>query len=354
MDRSYPAVALVVFALVTVSALLVAGSVSGTAFSTYNPAWDGTSELRSEARATGAEVAVVRNTSEYRSLEPSGTVVFVLAPAESYTAREAAAVREFVAAGGTAVVAGDFGTATDRLLAEMGVTARLEGAPVRDEDRYTRSPALPLATNVTAHPYTRDVDRLALNYGTVLRPVSANATRLVGTSSFAYLDSNRNGQLDNAETLRASPVVAVERVGDGRVVVASDPDLFINAMLDEADNRQFARNVLAAHDRAAIDVSHAGGLPPVAWVVLAVRESAAAQVGGGLAVVLAVVGRHRLAAAGRTAVDRLGPERADPPAPSHEEVVASLRERYPDWDETRLRRVTQTLIQSEEKVRTDE
>jgi len=352
VDRPYPVVALVVLALLTGSALLVAGSVSGTAFSTYNPAWDGTSELRSEARTIGTEVAVVRNTSEYRSLEGSGTVVFVLAPEEAYAAEEAAAVREFAAAGGTVVVTGDFGPATDRLLAEMGVTARLEGGPVRDEDQYTHGPAFPLATNVTAHPYTRGVDRLALNHGTTLRLESA--TQLVGTSSFAYLDSNRNEQLDGAETLRASPVVAVEPVGDGQVVVASDPDLFINAMLDEADNRQFARNVLGAHDRAAIDVSHAGGLPPVAWVVIAIRGSPVAQVVGGLGVVLAVVGRHRLAGGVRTVADRLGPDRADPPAASHDELVASLREQYPDWDEARLRRVTQTLIESEEKVRTDE
>jgi len=346
-------VALAAFALVTGTALLVAGSVSGTAFSTYNPAWDGTSELRSEARAAGTEVAVVPNTSHYRALDPEGTVVFVLAPEAAYTAEEAAAVRQFVAAGGTVLVAGDFGPATDRLLADMGVAARLDGAPVRDEDRYTRGPALPVATNVTAHPYTRGVDRLALNHGTVLRLENANATRLVGTSSFAYLDPNRNEQLDDAETIREYPVVAIERVGDGRVIAASDPDLFINAMLGEADNRQFARNVLAAHDRAAIDVSHTGGLPPVAWLVLVVRGSVVAQVVGGLALVAAVVGRTRLFVGVRAALDRVGPERADPPAIGREEVLASLRERYPGWEEERLRRVTQTLMNSEGKLPTE-
>jgi len=356
VERSYPVVFLAVFALVTVGAVVVAGSVSGAAFSTYNPAWDGTAEMRSLAQETGVRTDIVRDTEYYQTTDPEGTVVVVLSPDTAYTADEATAIREFVDRGGTVVVAGDFGDPTTQLLEDLDVAARLDGTSVRDERHYERSPALPRATNVTTHPYTTAVDQLTLNHATVVRfgDSNTNATRLVNTSSFAYLDTNGNGELDDAETLRTYTVAAVERVNGGSVVTVSDPSLFINAMLDREDNRQFARNVLGAHDRLGVDLSHAGGLPPVAWVVVTARNSAVVQLVGGAALVLGLARWRRIADAGQALLSRLtGPE-PEPPTVSRDALLASLQQRHPEWDDHRLRRVVQTLIHREENSETDE
>ncbi len=355
MERSYPAVFLGLFAVVVVCVLVVAASVSGTAFSTYNPAWDGTSELRSLAGQTDTRTDIVQETEYYRTADPEGTIVVILSPETPYTGQEVAAIQSFVDRGGTVVVAGDFGTAADQLLAALDAGARLDGALVRDERHYEQGPALPLATNVTAHAYTTDTTQLTLNHGTVLRTDDdENVTRLVETSSFAYLDTNRNDELDDTETLATYPVVAVERVGSGEIVAASDPSLFINAMLDRDGNRQFVRALLGAHDRMGVDVSHAGGLPPAAWVVVTIRDSTILQLGGGLALVLAIARWRRVADAGRALLDRVTAPEPDPPAASWDELLAGLQQRYPEWDEQRLRRVAQTLMNREENSRIDE
>jgi len=357
VERSYPLIFLVVFAIMIGGTLLVAGSVSGAAFSTYNPAWDGTSELRSIADDLGLKTTVLRDVSEYPTTDAEGTVVFVLSPDNRYASGERETIREFVTEGGTLVVAENFDPHGNGLLRGVGVETRFDGALVRDEEHFETGPTFPRATNVTDHQYTRDVEELTLNHGTVLRTNGTNATNattLIRTSSFSYLDVNRNNELDDSETLQEHPVVAVEQIGAGQVIVASDPSVFINAMLDQDGNRQFTRNLLAGHDRAAVDVSHTGGVPLVAWLVLAIRESALAQLLGGLMVVLIITGHRKLGSLTRAALDRVGRDDVEPPTARRETILAALQERHPDWDDQRLRRVTQNLIHREEKHRTDE
>jgi len=79
------------------------------------------------------------------------------------------------------------------LLSDVGATARLDGALLRDERNYYRSPALPVAQPVEEHPYTSGATDLTLNYGTAVTP--NDATTLVRTSEFAYLDTDRSGSL---------------------------------------------------------------------------------------------------------------------------------------------------------------
>lgn len=355
VDRPYPVVFLAVFTLVTVGALVVAASVSGTAFNTYNPTWDGTSEMRSIAERTGTETDIVRDSRYYRAADPTNAVVFILSPDSAYTAREVAGIREFVRGGGTVVIAGDLDTlTTNRLLDELGVTSRLNGSLLRDEENFYRGPSLPRATNVTRHPYTTNVPQLTLNHATVVDVDSPNGTRLVNSSSFSYLDANRNGELDDTETLREYTVVSLERIGRGQVVTAGDPSLFINAMLDQEGNRQFVRNILSAHHRVGIDVSHTGGLPPVAWFVVTVRESLLLQFIGGSVLVLGIAHTGHIVRGVRILRKRVGSSEPDPPTVSREELIASLRQRYSEWDDRRLHRVVENLIDGDENARTDE
>ncbi|SFR86988.1 protein of unknown function [Halomicrobium zhouii] len=360
MAPDYPRLALAGFALTVVLALTVAGSTSGAAFGTYNPSWDGTAEFRSLAEGTGTDQEIARNASVYRTSQPNGTLAVVLSPAEAYDERESAAVRAFVRDGGTLLVAEDFGPNGNRLLRDVGARARFDGDRLRDERNYENSPALPTASAVGTHPYTRDVDSLGLNHATaVAGNVTANgtagaaangtanetnATVLVESSSYAYLDSNGNDQLDDDETLASSPVVTVESVGEGRVVAVSDPSLFINTMLERADNRAFARNLYETHDRVVLDVSHAGSVPPLQAAVLTLRESPLLQAAVGGAALALVAGSTALVGAGTALRRRLG---GDSPAIGRlgrEEVVAGVRERHPDWDEARIGRVTQAIM----------
>jgi hypothetical protein len=65
----------------------------------------------------------------------------------------------------------------------------------------------------------------------------------------------------------------VETVGQGRVIVVSDPSLFINAMVDLPGNERFVRALLSGHETVLLDYSHTGDVPPLTAATIAVRQS---------------------------------------------------------------------------------
>jgi len=347
IEWNVPRVLLVALVAATLLGVAVAASTSAAAFGLYNPSWEGTSELRTVADETGTRTTVARNVSSYR-MAGSNTVAVVLAPDRGYTEQEAAAIRGFLNRGGTLVVAEDVGDTGNELLAGVGASSRVNGTLLRDERYNYRSPAMPVARNVIENEtLTRGVDRLTLNYGSVVEPGN-ESTVLVRSSEFAYLDANGNGELDDNERLASRPVATVERVGRGRVVVVSDPSVFINTMLERQGNRRFARNLVGGGDRLLLDFSHTADLPPLALAVVTVRNTPVLQtlVGG---VAVGLVGAWSTGLFGRLGgiLRRLRRRRVDPDERSpvsEAALVAYLREDHPDWDPERARRIAQGII----------
>lgn len=328
-------VGLFVVLLVTVT---VAGATSTQAFGAFNAAWDGASELRDVAETIGGDRELLLDVDDYPTENADDTIALVLSPTDPYNASERRTLREFVRAGGTLVVAEDIGPGGNSVLEAVGASARFDGRTLRDERNNARTPSMPVASNVTDHRLTADVGALTLNHGTAVDP--GNATVLVRTSEYAYLDADGDEELDETETLTRYPVATVESVGSGRVVAVGDPSLFINAMLDRSDNRAFARALFTSGERVLFDYSHTGTRPPLAVALLAVQRTPLLQVVLGLLGIGVVVGWGRspgLASALRRRLrrDRSGVEHlADEVA-----MYEFLRERHPDWDEERIRRV---------------
>ncbi|PSP73812.1 DUF4350 domain-containing protein [Halobacteriales archaeon QS_3_64_16] len=353
----YPQLLLVGFALCVAGALVVAVGTSSASFGVYNAGWDGASQLREEASAVGTDSEIVRNTTRYKTVPANGTIAVVLSPDQLYGPGSTADLRRFVENGGTLLVADERGAGVNGLLSGLGVSARLDGRSLRDERHNYRSPALVTARNVTNHPLTRDVEQLTLNYGTAIdieRSGGADSTRptiLVNTSSFAYLDTDSNGEIDDSERLGQYPVATTEPVGEGRVVVVSDPSIFINAMLDRPDNRAFLRTVVGAHDRLLIDYSHTARLPPLVLAILAMRESSALQLlfGAGALGIVGLWGYRpvwlRQPIVGlRDLFDRNGKSSAPETGIDGNEIAALLADRHPDWEDDRVRRVTRGIM----------
>lgn len=291
----YPRIAVVVLLLAVDLALVGAMSASATAYGPYNGDWNGASEFRGLA-GEAAESHLATSSEPYERLPPGRTTAVVLAP-ESPEAASVDRVRQFVARGGTLVVAGDRADGTNAYLDAIGARARIDGAALRDDAANDRGPRTPIATNVSEHELTRDVTRVALNDATAVE--SDGATVLINSSDVAYLDENGNGAVDDEEAFGRLPVATVEDVGDGRVVVVSDPDVFTNDVLDRADNRAFARALLADSDEVILDYGTATSIPPLAYALRPLRSAPALPVAAGLAG-LGVVGllarRDRLAA----------------------------------------------------------
>lgn len=355
-DISYPRVFFVVLTLFVGVTLLVGGVSSTTVFGAYNPAWDGVSELRSVADSEEAETVVLQDTSRYDSTNESSTLSIVLSPGSNYTSREGARVERFVRNGGTLVVAEDVGSASNPLLEEVGADARVPGSLLRDERFNDDSPELPVANNVTNHTYTAGVERLTLNRGTSVEPNGAEV--LINSSSYAYLDKNANGELDESEALEQRPVVTVESVGQGSVVVLGDPSIFINVMLDRPDNRPFARNLVGSHQTIVFDVSHVAALPPLIGGQLLLQRTPAVQLALGLTLVVLVsfwgwpvVAVERVREwVGSPALPRDGRESS----PDRATVRQFVQTRYPEWDDERVQRVTEGIIRKQQKDQSDD
>lgn len=332
-----PRLVLAGLAAVVAVVFVYAAATSTAAFGAYNPAWDGSSDVAGVAAAVGTETTVVESTDRYGTVEPDGAVALVLSPRTPYRPADAARIEAFVAAGGTVLVADDYGPYANELLREVGADARIDGRPLRDDHTHYRSPALPVATDVTTHPLTTGTERLTLNHGTAVRPNGAQV--LVRTSGFAYLDANRNARLDSAESVGSYPVASVEAVGAGRVVVLGDPSALINVMLERPGNRAFLGTLLGTHERALLDVSHAEPVPPLAAAVLRLRQSILLQAGLGVLLVAGFVLADRWigASPGVPTAD------ADSPTPSRAEMVAYLEARHPEWDPARVRRLVEGI-----------
>lgn len=290
----WPRVLLIVLTLAVVVALGVVAATSTTAFSPYNPAWDGTTDFREDIETDPTtDGVVVRETDQYAAHDPATTVAVVIAPRDTYTGADARRLREFVATGGTLVVLENFGSPGNRLLADVGAEARVDGRLLRDDRHHFRGPTMPIATNVTNHTLTTGVDQLTLNYATAVQP--GNATVLVATSEFAYLGTE-NGTVEEADELRSYPIATVEPVGDGQVVVVGDPSLVINAMYAEPDNTAFSRGLYADADHVLFDVSHAASVPPVIAALATLRRTPLLQAFLGLGAIgtLAALARWRV------------------------------------------------------------
>ncbi len=344
----WPRVLGVALGVAIVVAMGFFAATSATAFAPYNPSWDGTSEFRSQLEADATvETAVITDTTGYESRNPNQTVAFVIAPDASYDERDVQRISHFVDSGGTLVVLENFGTSGDQLLFGLGTKARLDGQLLRDERNHERGSTMPIATNVSDHALTSGVEQLSLNYASALEP--GNATVLVGTSEYGYL-GNETTDVEDVDTLASHPVATVEAVGEGQVVVVSDPSLVINAMIDEPDNAAFVRSLYNGSDTVLIDASTTEDVPPLIGVGLAIRGSVVLQVLlGGLGVGGVAIGSSQRA---RSAVKRALDQRKSPAYTAHTagktmltptERARFLRRRYPDWDDERVERVATVL-----------
>lgn len=374
MRWSVPRLVLVALAVAILATVGVTAATSTASLGLYNPSWDGASQFSATAAAEGVDDRLVRDTERFETIAPEGTLAVVLSPDSGYEVGEVTRLEAFVRSGGTLLVAADFRDPGPALLAGLGTNASVSGLPVRDEHRYGPGPAFPLAPNVSDHPYTDGVAELVLNHPSAidLRPgegatgggaagSAEGPTVLVESSPFAYLDRNRNEELDDEEELARHPVVTVESLGEGAVVVVSDPSLFINAMLERGDNRRFLANVVGAHDQVVVDVSHTSALPPLISLRLVLRDLPIVQLvlGGGLLGGVAAIGRRWRGVpwARLPGSERLRPGGEPAPARvdlSGADVAAAVRERHPEWDEERVERVTEGIIRRGKKESTDD
>lgn len=215
-------------ALATVGQLLMAAGDARADAADYSPHsidWQGTSQLFRLAMDRGFSIEA-RSHLDWKKLKKHH-ILFILYPTTKIPQEKLVA---YLRGGGRVVLADDFGT-TAELLEQLGVR-RVPVNGARLSRLHAENPALPIATPRTPHPLNNGIPELVTNHP------AAFDTQLPAIFGF----EPAGGALVVAATL-----------GRGRIVLISDPSIFINRMLKFPGNEAFARRLLGYLGRPGED-----------------------------------------------------------------------------------------------------
>jgi hypothetical protein len=175
--------------------------------------------------------------------ERSGATLLIIAPRRNPSPGELEAYRSFLDQGNTIILADDFGTG-NRILSGLTSRISISPGPVASLDREYADPYSVVAYRSANESPVEDTSTLLLN-----EPASLDGgTPLLRTSTFSWIDENRDRHISNDEMLGIYTVMATEKNGQGTLIVISDPSIFINAMADaggSGDNRGFITHLAA-------------------------------------------------------------------------------------------------------------
>ncbi len=210
-------------ALVLACLLLVPRRGGAKPFDPAGEDWEGCAELVRLAQTELGRSRVLTATAlDYSRLTPDDGVM-ILHPERVLDSEELA---KFMRAGGRVVLFDDFGRG-DSILRHFRLS-RIP-APRRPAEFLRNNPAFALAEPASAHPVVNDVRRVVTNHATGLTHPDLSPILRIRSEH----DEDRDG------------VVAVAgAVGKGRLLVAGDPSIVMNAMLRYAGNKAFAGNVI--------------------------------------------------------------------------------------------------------------
>lgn len=348
MKLSYALIAAVIVAALIISVPLL--NTTKEDFSTYNTAWNGASDAKALASSDGYATRSVFALSEIGS---SGDgVLFMLNPNSSvgFTSGDASSLQSFVQNGGVLVLANDFGNG-NAVLSGLGVSgARFNGSLLEDNVSKGVDAAHPLITDVNASGLTAGVHELYFNYGTALDVSGNNVTVLARSAPTSYLVAPAGGNAGVNATTGAHPVLATLDYGNGRIVLLSDPSVFINDMLGQAYNQQLLTSMLAnlTGGNTAVpimfDESHFAS-PPV-WSLLYDRINANDTVKYTVVVLASaafVIGINASALVRRQRKEK-GPAPFDVPV-NEEAVITDIVRAHPEWRRSRVKGFLKQLQQ---------
>jgi len=279
LRRGYASVTAMSVAIVLLSITMLVPAVSTTEdFSIFNSGWNGTSELAISTykagrfapsfvtKATGTDMEVVQLGFDEIALDPAASALIVIGPTLGFSESDGRIVGDFVRNGGVLLLADDFGTGNE-LLERIGSTSRISGTLVMDL-AYDKKPEFSVCFDLRNDPLTRNVSSLLLNYPSSIE-MNHTTTQPIAYSSIAsWQDVNGNNERDLEEPAGPFVIIARERLGNGTVIVVSDPSVLINGMARYLNNSAFDENVVAevSTGRSSVffDESHRAFFNPIA------------------------------------------------------------------------------------------
>lgn len=269
-----------------------------------NPGWNGLSEFYGSV-----DPVRVRGAGDLLGVDPLNSTLFIVGPSRGFSEEDVAGVCGYLVDGGRVVLLDDFGSGNE-LLEGLGLGTRFNGSLLRDGVFFDPAPEFPRLLNFSSYM----VGEVLLNYGSVLS-LGERAQVLVQSSPFSYVENGSGVEL------AAHPIVARIPYGGGALVLVSDSSVWLNSMIDRADNRALLERVLRGV--ALIDVGHSVPTRLLAfkwWLEGVYGFISVAEIRYGLALVLVLAVFRLKLEEEQVEVDEVG------------EILA----RHPDWSRERL------------------
>ncbi len=184
----------------------------------------------------------------------SSKAVLLLIPELGFNAAELEELHMFIRNGGTLILADDFGFG-NQVLESLDTPIRFSGKLLIDPILNYRNPALPKIARFEKSQVTDNISSLSLNYATTLDNTPGNEV-LGASSSFSFQDNNGNRSWNPDEPSGPLTVMAAHAIGSGRLIILSDPSIFINGMLTKDDNLRLLTNITELAPVFYFDQSH--------------------------------------------------------------------------------------------------
>jgi len=236
-------------------------------FRTDNPYWNGTRDI-----ASSYPITPLQSLSALTFLPHGSTLILV--PYLEFTPVELEELNSFVTEGGTLVLADDYGHG-NQILEYLGLKVRFSGQFLLDPFYCYKNQQFPRITHLVSNSITSDIDSLVFNHATCLVDVEKSDI-LVLSSSFSFLDLNGNQESDEDEPDGPLPVISNHNLGSGKIILISDPSIFINSMRTIESNYTLIQNIAATTaSELLIDQSHLpqSNLQKVKSVLTSIRDS---------------------------------------------------------------------------------
>ena len=299
LRRGYVSIAVLALASLLLLVSATAPAISSTAdFSIFNSGWNGTSDLAMttyklgkfsptfEVKSTGTEMQVAQIGLDRLVLDPIGSALVEIGPTAAFSDSDGTIVGDFVRAGGVLLLADDFGTGNS-LLQKMGASSRISGKLVMDL-AFDKKPQFPVCFDIRPSPLTTNVTSILLNYpSSLVLNSSARTSPVAFTSIASWLDIDGNGERGLNEPSGPFPIIAEEKLGNGTIVLLSDPSVLINGMSKHLNNTDLKDDILTVlclgRSSVFFDESHRDAFDPVA-ITMRFTGSVPAETKGGVTV----------------------------------------------------------------------
>jgi len=230
----------------------------------YWPVQDEYHPLNEEWNGCSKIVNAVPNSTlvfSYSETLPEQRFLVIVGPSLEFSQKETSYVRALLESGGTVLLADDIG-AGNSLLELLTVPARFSGKSMQDLLYFSKRPDFPLIMNFSASPVADNVTAILMNRPSYLQVENYSMVTVIASSSaFSFVVDG--GQQPRAnETLQSYPVMASVRIGQGLLVLVSDPSVFVNEMVGLFDNMKLFENLLwMSGGSIAFDVAHIARAP---------------------------------------------------------------------------------------------